>query len=639
MQMSVVNNVFVVKCSYEERHIPKGAGFKWDPDKRVWWTKFADSAMGLLRYADSTARERLVEMHRTLQQSYASTSEVQVPTPDGLELYPYQKAGVEFMMNRESVLLADDMGLGKTPQVVCLINKLDWIQSVLIICPAALKLMWKNEFLRWSTRNLTVGVAYGKGEFPSTDVVIINYDILQKFYHELRAKTWDIRVVDECHAIKNPKAMRTKHVLGSWDRSRRGWAIEPIPAKRRVMLTGTPMVNRPVELWPIIRALDPNTWTSYKKFVQRYCNARMTQFGYDVSGASNLEELGKKLRSTIMVRRRKSEVLKELPPKLRQVIEFPANERIKSVLAEERAQFELRQNEIEELKMIVERAELAKDEAAYRAAVERLREAEKVMFTEISRVRHRIGLLKLPQVIAHLRDLEETGQKIVVFAHHIDVIETLHKEFPNSVVLNGSTANKQAPVDEFQNNPKCQFFFGNIKAAGVGITLTASNTVVFAEIDWVPGLITQAEDRCHRVGQRNNVLVQHLVYEGSLDAKMIKMIIEKQRNIDKVMNTDEETAPATTHVATSEPPAREDVVGTISNEDKEQLLRGLRMLAAVCDGAVTNDKRGFNRFDAKFGRSLATLETLTDKQALAAKQMLMKYHLQLPTEVIDAVRR
>jgi len=314
--------------------------------------------------------------------------------------------------------------------------------------------------------------------------------------------------------------------------------IPAIRAKRRVFLTGTPLVNRPIELWPIVRSLDPNgLGKSWRSYVTRYCAAHQTNYGWDVSGASNLDELQTKLRATFMVRRLKSEVLRDLPPKVRQVIACPADGMTQLVKAEA-ALFEAHRAVIEKLQASVdELREQGGD--AYDAAVERLRSATGVAFTEMSRVRLDLAVAKLPFVIEHLDAVVESTGKVVVMCWHHEVADALLAHFGRAAVaVTGKVAiaDRQAAVERFQTDPSCTVFVGTIKAAGVGLTLTAASTVVFAEQWWVPGDITQAEDRCHRIGQVNSVLVQHLVVDGSIDATQARVVVAKQEVIDAALD-------------------------------------------------------------------------------------------------------
>ena len=226
------------------------------------------------------------------------------------------------------------MGLGKTIQAIGTINADPLARNILIVCPASLKLNWQREFAKWDTKNLSYGVVTPKTKtFPGLDVVIINYELMSKWQEDLRCREWSVLIIDEAHYIKNPKALRSQEIFGRKKVVKETRddatgeisvkikeALDPIKAKRRLFLTGTPIVNKPIELWPMIHALDPEGLGKSKmKYAFRYCGAHHNGFGWDFTGSSNLDELQEILRSKFMVRRLKKDVLKELPPKRRQV--------------------------------------------------------------------------------------------------------------------------------------------------------------------------------------------------------------------------------------------------------------------------------------------------------------------------------
>ena len=240
-----------------------------------------------------------------------------------------------------------------------------------------------------------------------------------------------------------------------------------------------------------------------------------------------------------MVRRLKQDVLTELPPKRRAVVPLPINGAEGAVRAEQEG-YEAQQARLQALRDAVAAAEASEDEERYRQAVDALRAGSQEAFEAISELRHLVALAKVPAVIDVLRDAVEQG-KVICFAHHRDVVWAIAEAFgEQAVVITGDTpqAARQDAVDRFQQDDSVRLFVGNMRAAGVGLTLTASSHVVFAELDWTPANITQAEDRAHRIGQADSVLVQHLVLEGSLDATMAQMLVDKQAVLDRALDTD-----------------------------------------------------------------------------------------------------
>jgi SWI/SNF-related matrix-associated actin-dependent regulator 1 of chromatin subfamily A len=632
-----------VISGYAEREIPKAAGCRWDGERKRWWTTEAHVAEKLAEFAKEPLKARLLaavaQKQASLSASRATDAEVALPCPAGLEYLPFQKAGIAYAMERPATLFADEMGLGKTVQAVGVINTDPTIKRVLVVCPASLRLNWKRELERWLTRPLIVGVVTAR-EMPAADILVVNYDVLHK-WPELAQTTYDLLIVDEVHYCKNPKTRRSKLTYA-------------FQACRRLFLTGTPIVNRPKELYPIIRALDPQTWPSFMGFARRYCDAYQDRYGWNFDGASNLEELQARLRSTVMVRRLKKDVLSELPAKRRQVIEVSANGAA-GVVAQEQAAWANYQEQAVALKTAVELAKAADDPEEYKAAVEKLREGMRVAFTEMSRVRHEVALAKVPEVVAHVNEMLESGavEKVLVFCHHRDVAQLLKVELAayNPLALTGDTPLplRQSYVDTFQTDPHTQVFIGNIQAAGVGLTLTAASHVVFAELDWVPGNVTQAEDRAHRIGQTNSVLVQHLVLEGSLDARMAKTLVEKQGVIDRALDKGDTTLltepllplPATTLPATQHTSPQEIAAEapTLSAAQIEAVHAGLLLLAGMCDGAQALDGTGFSKIDARIGKALAAVPTLTPRQAALGLRLVTRYgKKQLPPELVAAAK-
>jgi SWI/SNF-related matrix-associated actin-dependent regulator 1 of chromatin subfamily A len=649
-------------------------GRRWNPDRKVWVIDARHLLMVAgwceARYPDVATRLRTAPEYEEARQaagaaiasvaaSRATDAAIDVPAPEGREYLPFQRAGIAYAAARPATLIADEMGLGKTVQAIGLVNASPDVKSVLVVCPASLRLNWAREWARWTTRHdlgAPVVVESGKTEIPAdARLVICNYDLIGKF-PALASREWGLVISDESHHLKNPKAQRTGHVLGS--------KTEPgLKARRWLLLTGTPILNRPIELWPLLHKLDPDgLGRNWKRYAERYCaghtetvwTGRATGYRdvYKCDGASNLGELQERLRGTCMVRRLKADVLTELPAKRRQIMELPANGASKAVRAESAA---LARHEAEAERLTAE-AELAKaggDEGAYREAVARLRGAAQVAFTEMAAMRHQVAMAKVPAVIEHLAGYVEAGTKVVVFAHHVDVISALvaglRELGQEPAVLTGSTSlsDRQAAVDRFQGDPKVLCFVGNIQAAGVGITLTAASHIVFSELPWTPGELSQAEDRCHRIGQRESVSVVHLVVDGSLDAHMAQVIVAKQDVIDRALDDPEAVAamaqepllPLRQSAASSETPRSKlhAEAAAITPAQVAAVHEALRRLAEACDGAAARDGTGFNKVDTRIGKSLAALDSLTAVQAALGRKIARKYARQLPEMLIAAM--
>ena len=425
-----------------------------------------------------------------------------------LDLFPFQEEGIRFASEREGALIADEMGLGKTCQAIGVINEDPTIRKVIVVCPASVRIPWRRELERWLNRPLSIAVVGVDVGFVQTlfskDILIINYDRLSRFTKELSASTYDFCVLDECHYAKSLEARRTRAALA-------------IKARRRIALSGTPILNRPIEIYPVLSWLSPSEWpeSDWFAFATRYCGARHNQFGWDVSGASNLPELSQRLHSTVMIRRTKAQVLPQLPAKIRTVVELYPDAEMKRIIKWELKVFEARFLQINH---------------------------DSINWDDLAVVRHQTALAKVPLVVQYVAEVLDGGvRKIVIFAHHRDVIARLVEGLSrfNPVMLVGGMGPqaRQDSIDAFQGDSSVRVFIGNIQAAGTGITLApASSVCLFAELSWVPAEMTQCEDRLHRIGTKDSVHVQHLVLEGSLDAMMVKVLIKKQKVLDAVLD-------------------------------------------------------------------------------------------------------
>lgn len=645
--------------SYETKDLVKAAGFRFDPARKLWWTDKEEIAAQVAGDAsDLAARLNVMRQvqhakdAQAIEASRAVAADVEVPAPEGCKYDPYQLAAVAYAADRKDVLFGDEMGLGKTIEAIGVINSDPTIQTALVICPATPKINWLRELRKWLVRPLTVGIA--NGAFPGTDIVIVNYEQLKKHRASIFARQWDALICDEAHYLKNPKAQRTSLVFGKWDRDP-DLRIEPIAARRKMFLTGTPFLNRPIELWPLLHALDPNgLGKSWKGFVTRYCAGHQTNYGWDVSGASHLDELQAKLRASIMIRRLKKDVLTELPAKRRQVITIaPEGRDAVNAVKKENAAEKASEERLEGLRAAVELSKASDDPKDYERAVAALREAAAVAFEEISRERHAVAVAKIPQLITHLEDCIETAGKVVCMVWHHDVANALLARFGGmACMVTGETSvnDRMHQVDLFQTDPTKQLFIGSIKAAGVAITLTAASLVVFGELWVVPGDMTQAEDRVHRRGQADSVLVQHLVLDGSYDQRAAEILIEKQRHLDAALDNEErlpdvdllappaanDAGPAATRGFTQANVVEE--AAKMLPEAVEAVHGALKALAGICDGAASLDSMGFNRMDTRIGKSLAMQDRLTPKQAVLGRKIVLKYHRQLPPDLMVIIK-
>ena len=618
----------------EKKHELKDAGLSVSKDKRTGnWS--------ICIWRDIPEEEKQA-IEKAVNDSKAASRDIEIPVPEGLEYFPFQKAGIAYALERDNVIIGDDMGLGKTIQVLGIVNTDPTVKKVLVFCPNTPKLNWKREAEKWLIKDLRVEVIKNGKDFPEEfDILIINYDVANKHRKNLEKISWDLIVVDEFHKLKNFKAQRTQAIYGFEDYKKPEKNIPPLTTKRWAALSGTPIPNRIKELWPTLRIIDPEgLGKNFFAFHKKFCNAQRGSHGWDFDGASNLDILQRKLRERVMVRRLKTEVLRELPPKVRQVIEIPTNGDT-GIVEEEWETFSKYESYLDETEAKMELALADENENEYRRQVDNLKEGIRASFDEMAEIRHKTAIAMIPHAIEHLTEALETGKSIVCFAHHKKVVKALKEAFPDSVVIDGTVPveKRQQAIDDFQAG-KVPLFIGSIKSCSEAITLTKSSHVVFVEGDWVPSSVIQAEDRCCRIGQIYSVLIQFLVLEGSMGASMAKRMLGKLRIIEAALDKGDVLA-----CLREEPivPTRKKRKKTIYSTDGEINLTegqinaihsGIQTLSAYCDGAREIDGMGFNKFDTTIGKSLAGRIALSKKQAKLAQGLVQKYQRQLPLELI-----
>lgn len=521
MILTADQNGLFVRSTYGERITIKQAGFRWSPERKRWEAPSPFVAMRLSDYADDAARSLLGA------RSVNAPSEI--PVPDGCSYRPYQTDYVNYAASRRDILCADEPGLGKTVESIALAN-LKHTQSLLVVCPAIVKETWRRHLETWLTDPHTVGVVWPGAPFPSVaDVVVVNYDLLKRHSAAIHERHWDGLIVDECHAIKGD-SIRTSEILGKRTRGSSGWDVPPVIAETRQFLSGTPMLNHPSELWNILHSAGVATnWMDYHR---RYAGLHKTRFGWDRSGATNLPELHALLTQTIMIRRLKRDVLGELPPKTIAMIYLSDLDR--SLFDMELAEHERGESLRERLRAL--KVDAFRTPAEYKLAVEDLTDQANASFATLAKLRKATGINKMPKVIEYAKNVLESESKLVIFCYHrevtVGVTEGL-QEYGAKMLIGGmGDAERQRVIDDFQQSDGCRVAVCSIKAAGVGITLTAASAAVYAEFDYTPGYIDQAADRLHRMGQKNAVTLHYLVRDGSLDARMLQRMALKQESIN-----------------------------------------------------------------------------------------------------------
>lgn len=463
-----------------------------------------------------------------------------------LKPFPYQERGIEYGLKNKRIILGDEPGLGKTVQSIQTIVRANAFPC-LVICPASLKINWQREWHMWSDKKAMIlnnanqhsWWMFSKPELnpfgtgAKVDVFITNFESLKKFFVEevprgpVKLKNIKFKpqisifksvIVDEAHRLKDPSTYQSKFSKGI------------VTGKEYILaLTGTPVVNSQEDLVSILGVLD-----------------RLKDFG----GASmfrakwldkdKLPELGERMKKTCFIRRRKSEVLNDLPAKLRSIVPVELSNReeydhalndLKSYLIEYKGKTDLEAKRLLRMKALIQ-----------------------------------VGILKgisargkIAAVVDQVSDVIASGEKVILFCHLREVGESLKQAFPDACVIRGGMPGhiKQANIDRFQKDPDAKVIICSIKAAGVGLTLTASSRVVFVELPWHPADLDQAEDRAHRIGQKDSVQCTYFIGKGTIDEHIYR-IIDRKREISNLVTGD-----------------RNEIEVTIQNELIETLLKEL----------------------------------------------------------------
>lgn len=419
----------------------------------------------------------------------------------------HQKEAIQKLVENKKFILADDMGLGKTTSTIIAALETG-AKKILIICPATLKINWKREIENYSDRS--VYIAEGKNFDGNNDFVIINYDIIKNFHDDKKKNgskildaNFDLVVIDEAHYIKNAQAQRTKLINDIVKKIDRIW-----------LLTGTPMTSRPIDYFNLLSLIDSPVAKNWMAYVIRYCSGYQFKVGprkvWNVMGASNLEELRDRTLG-LTLRRLKEDVL-DLPDK----IITPVYLRLKSKEYEEvmGEYYNWYEKNPEESKSLT------------------------VQFTKLTKVRQIIADEKIAQTIELAENILEQDKKVIIFCNFTDSLNKICEHFGKSAVkLDGSMSKteRQFSVDQFQENEKVKVFVGNIKAAGVGITLTSAEAVIMNDLSFLPSDHSQAEDRAYRYGQKNNVLVYYPIFENTIEGVIYDILINKKQVISTVL--------------------------------------------------------------------------------------------------------
>jgi len=447
----------------------------------------------------------------------------------GRKFYDLQKTGIKFLSTRDGCMLADDMGLGKSLQAIVAALE-SGAKKILIVCPASVKINWEREINYFQCNDVNI---IDNREWKTAKFTIINFDILKNFHalpskvlekkyirkseQPLLSSNFDLCIIDEAHKLKNKDSKRGAIMAEVCKEIKKVW-----------LLTGTPVANRPMDFYNLLKLIKAPITKNWMFYAKRYCEGRQITTTnprtkqkrriWLTNGASNLPELARKVKHTY-IRRLKDEI-KDMPDKIITPTfhKFDANQ-----LKEYNSLWD---------EYLIERAEKKKRGEPERALV------------ELGLLRKFVAMEAIPETIKMAEDIIEQGHKVIIFTNFTDELLDLSEHFAkNSVIHYGgmSNAEKQKSVDDFQNNKRTKVFIGNILSAGVGITLTAGTYVIFNSFDWVPGNNAQAEDRPYRLGQKNNVNVYYQLFENSVSTKMWNIIHRKKEIIATIMSEENVT--------------------------------------------------------------------------------------------------
>ncbi|CAN1128914.1 SWI/SNF-related matrix-associated actin-dependent regulator of chromatin subfamily A-like protein 1 [Linum perenne] len=523
------------------RKVPKAS---WNAKERIWMFPIASLLSAERAVKEVSGFTVEVEgLDPLVRRAIAAASAVpdlldwygRMPKNIESKLLPFQRDGVRFVLQHGGrVLLADEMGLGKTLQAIAAAACIRDSWPVLILSPSSLRLHWASMIQQWldiPPSDIVVVLSQWSGSnrggfsllSSAKDTInldglfnIISYDVVPKLQNTLMASKFKIVIADESHFLKNAQAKRTTASL-------------PVikNAKYAILLSGTPALSRPIELFKQLEALHPDVYKNVHEYGNRYCKGGV--FGA-YQGASNHEELHNLMKTTVMIRRLKKDVLSELPQKRRQQVFL-----------------ELAAKDMKNINSLFRELEVIKTKIKSCTSEEEVTSLKFSQKNLISKIYTDSAEAKVPAVLDYLATVVEAGCKFLVFAHHKQMIDSVHeyllKKKVGCIRIDGGTpsADRQALVTDFQENDSIKAAVLSIRAGGVGLTLTAASTVIFAELAWTPGDLIQAEDRVHRIGQVSSVNIYYLLANDTVDDIIWDVVQSKLENLGQMLDGHEET--------------------------------------------------------------------------------------------------
>ncbi len=528
-------------------------GARFDKSSKVWLLKLESETQlnDLLDLAQehdfdlegkeaalAALEERVAHLKERVEMSASQEANIEISgLNDGLELRPFQQAGVAYALsqgNKIRTYLGHEMGLGKTPMGVCITHAKQAFPA-LVVCPASLCKNWEREFKKWLP-DVSVSLKAEK----DADVTVLSYEMMSKRVDALKAKGLQSVIFDESHYLKNFKAARTQKATE---------LVQAINPPVVLSLSGTAITNRPNELVPQLEILGKiDEFGGRWNFLTRYCNAKKTRFGWDFSGAAHLDELNTKLRQSCYVRVKKDEVLTELPPKQFSTYDVPLSNR-KDYNQAERDFVSYLKELASDDKTFWAKASKASAEERERMIAERndagYLERRANVLAQLTALRGLCAKGKVEEIVKWVADFQEQNenQKLVVFAHHVEVQQELAKRIEGAIWTREKGKNRvDEQVQRFNTDPRVKVLVASLAGDSTGHTMVGTaehpcSNLLVAEMGWTPAILNQAHDRIHRIGQTaQGVNIYTIHGERSIDQRMQELIDEKTAIMNKALD-------------------------------------------------------------------------------------------------------
>jgi len=499
----------------EVRGIP---GRLFDPDMKYWTCPADEMNFKLLK---EYGFEFCFDMRKT-DFTFDGNNKAESKPIDSDKLVGYrnyQKEAVQFIEdNNGCCIIGDQMGMGKTIEAIGYLKLHPELRPAIIVCPAFLKINWQREIDKWLGERAVILEGRKPKQFHNVGIYIINYEILgyrrkikkdsyiiDGWYLALREMDAKAIIFDECQYISNNKAVRTKAAV----------KLTKSIKSCRIFMSGTPIKNRPSEFFTVLNLVDPAHFPSRWAYLNEFCDPKNNGFGMVYNGLTNWNKL-RNLINPLMIRRKKSEVLKELPEKNSILVCLSTDEKFMKKYREEDSSFK----------------EWVKSH-------EKIKKAEAENFIET--LKQLAYLAKRDSVIRWIENFLESGEKLVVGAYHRKVIDDIVDHFKCDKIDGAVDMGKrQKIIDRFQSKNDCKLIVGQIKAMGVGITLTAASNMAVIEFGWTPADHDQLADRLHRIGQQaDSVNIYYLIALDTVEQKIIYLLQHKSEMVNKILDGEE----------------------------------------------------------------------------------------------------